>query len=296
MFEFSTRYLENGKETVAISSISHAMQRTFGCGRLSLKAGPGGTSLDQFYQEGAARIRLPKTYDNTIEAVMINTAGGLTGGDVIKWQVMAGAGTRGVLTTQACEKIYKSTGDVATVSTDISVGAGARLDWLPQETILYDSSALKRTMNVDLEQDARFIGLEAIMLGREAMGERLQHSYLHDRWRIRRDGRLIHADDVKLDGDIPSLQNALTSLGGSAAFASLVYCGPEDQDQLSSVVTRLRLDAQNLGIGVSALDGKIIARFIGQDYYHMRKDLIPFLARVRAEVGAGADLPKVWNL
>lgn len=272
------------------------MQRTFGDGRLKLKAAENKTELDELYQEGAARIRLPKTYDGCCEAVMINTSGGLTGGDVMAWSIDAGEAICGVVTTQACEKIYKSTGDVARVSTQINVKAGARLDWLPQETILFERANLSRTLNVTLAGDARFMAVEAVMLGREAMGETIVETKFQDRWRIRRDDKLIHADDLRISGHIPDIQAASSALNGNAAFASFVYCGPEDTDVLRAVVAKHFEGAQNLGIGVSAMDGKITARFLSGDCYELRKLLIPFLNKLRVSLGASTVLPKVWNL
>lgn len=272
------------------------MQRTVGHGRLVIKATKNKTRLNQLYQEGAARIRLPKTYDGCLEAVMINTSGGLTGGDCMTWHIRAGEKSRSVITTQACEKIYKSTGDAAQVTTHINVENGAHLDWLPQETILFERSNLSRTLDVTLAADARFMALEAVMLGREAMGEKIQQTYFQDRWRIRRDGKLIHADDLRIEGAIESVQAASPTLNGHAAFASFIYCGPEDPDLMSGVVKKLLGNAQNLGIGVSAMNGKITARFLSRDCYELRKLVIPFLKNVRSTLGAGEMLPKVWNL
>lgn len=272
------------------------MQRTVGHGRLVIKAIQNKTRLDQLYQEGAARIRLPKTYDGCLEAVMINTSGGLTGNDRMTWDIRARENSRSVITTQACEKIYKSTGDAALVTTHINVENGAHLDWLPQETILFECSNLSRTLDVTLTGNARFMALEAVMLGREAMGEKIQQTYFQDRWRIRRDGKLIHADDLRIEGAIESVQSASPTLNGHAAFASFIYCGPEDPDLMSEVVTKLLGNAQNLGIGVSAMNGKITARFLSRDCYELRKLTIPFLKNVRSTLGAGEMLPKVWNL
>ena len=272
------------------------MQRTFGHGRLALKALDTKTRLDELYQEGAARIRLPDTHGASLEAVLINTAGGLTGGDEVKWDIKAGQNTQGVVTTQACEKIYKSTGDAACVTSNIHVKAGARLDWLPQETILFERAHLNRSLTVRLEGDARFMALEAVMLGREAMGETVLHATFKDRWRIYRDEKLIHADDIAIKGDIPDIQAASSTLNAHAAFASFVYCGPEDMDVLRAVLAKHFEGAQNLGIGVSAMDGKITARFLSRDCYELRKTIIPFLNKVRVSLGASAALPKVWNI
>src|SRR6187402_1785151 len=125
-------------------------QRAEGRGHLAAKWLEGRTRLAEFFQEGAAKIRLPDTFDSSMEAVIINTAGGLTGGDRMDWSVVAAPQTRIDVTTQACEKIYKASAGIAEIATRIEVGAGARVDWLPQETILFDRAALSRKLDVDL--------------------------------------------------------------------------------------------------------------------------------------------------
>jgi urease accessory protein len=158
-------------------------QRTKGIARLATKFAHDKTRLDVFYQESAAKIRMPESYDGRMEAVLINTSGGLTGGDRISWQVDAGEGTHVTVTTQACERIYKSSGGHAEVNSQLSVGAHAALHWLPQETILFDQGALKRTLDVELHESSEFIGLEAVLLGRKAMGEIVRTGLFRDRWR-----------------------------------------------------------------------------------------------------------------
>ncbi len=177
-------------------------QRAEGRGHLSAKVLDGRTRLRELYQEGAAKIRLPDTFDSSMEAVIINTAGGLTGGDRMNWSIDAGPDTRIDVTTQACEKIYKASSGTAEVNTTISVGAKARVDWLPQETILFDRSQLFRRLDVDLEDVPEFLAVEAILLGRKAMGEAVETGLFRDRWRIRKGGTLCHAEDLQLSGDV----------------------------------------------------------------------------------------------
>ena len=162
-----------------------------------------------------------------MEAVLINTSGGLTGGDVVDWSFGAGEGTRLTLTTQACEKIYKASADTATVSTAITVAAGARVDWLPQETILFDRASLTRSLDVELAEDAEFLAVEAVLFGRKAMGEAMTAGLFRDRWRIRRQGRLIHGEEARFEGDVADRTARQAVLAGAGAFATLLYCGPQ---------------------------------------------------------------------
>jgi urease accessory protein len=262
-------------------------QRTKGAARLVTKSLAGKTRLDVFYQESAAKIRIPESYDGKMEAVLINTSGGLTGGDRIAWQVEAGQGCNVTVTTQACERVYKSSGGHAEVNTALKVAAGATLHWLPQETILFDQGALRRTLDVELAETSEFIGLEAVLLGRKAMGEIVETGLFRDRWRIRQEGRLIHAEDVCLSGDLKALTAKSPVLGGAQAFATLLYCGPRAEALLARLRTLLG-DAA----GISHWNGKLVIRLIATEGFELRKMLIPAISLLRN----GEPAPKVWNL
>jgi len=263
-------------------------QRARGEGRLATKASAAGTRLDVFYQEGCAKIRLPRTFDGTMEAVLINTAGGLTGGDRIDWRLDAAAGTHLTATTQACERIYKASAATAAVETRIAVGAAARVDWLPQETILFDRSSLTRRLEVDLAGDAAFLAVEAVLLGRKAMGEEVTAGFFRDRWRIRRAGRLIHAEEARLEGEVARLAGERAVLAGARAFATVLFCGAAADAQLEPL-RRLLDGAQG---GVSQWHGKLVARLVADDGLALRKILVPVISHLRN----GAGVPKVWSL
>ena len=263
-------------------------QRTKGRAELVSKLSGGRTRLDVFFQEGSAKIRIPESFDGRMEAVLINTSGGLTGGDRIDWRVEAGAGTDVTVTTQACERIYRSSGGETRVHTDLKVGAEASLAWLPQETILFDEGALRRTLDVDLEEGARFLALEAVLMGRKAMGERVERGLLHDRWRIRQAGKLIHAEDLRFDGDIADIASRNNTLAGHRAFATLLYIAPDCEAQIG----RLRaLFADSLA-GASHWNGKLLVRLVAEDGFELRKKLIPAISLLRN----GQAPPKVWHL
>lgn len=266
-------------------------QRAFGAASVAFKSLNSTTKLDRLYQTGCTKIRLPKSYDKFSEAVLINTSGGITGGDQIKWNIDLGQDTNAVITTQASERAYKATSGVAKVETRIDVAAGSICHWLPQETILFDQSALSRSLEINLSKCAELIALEAVMLGRAAMGENLQSCFFKDRWRIRQNGKLIFADDIKLKSVISDIECSAALLAGHKCFATLVYVGNDDGEQLDKLVRQLRENALSGQIAFSAFGGKIIARFLAQNTYELRKILIPVLKQLRA-----ADVPKVWRL
>jgi urease accessory protein len=263
-------------------------QRTKGIARLATKNVEGRTRLDVFYQESAAKIRIPESYDGQMEAVLINTSGGLTGGDRIAWEVAAGANTSVTVTTQACERVYKSSGGEAHIVSRLSAAAGARLHWLPQETILFDQSALSRTLDVDLADDAELIALEAVLVGRKAMGEVVRNGSFRDRWRVRRAGKLIHAEDVHFAGNVENLLASRASLSGDQAFATLLYVG----ERAEALLPRLRMLLGDHLAGASHWNGKLVVRLIASEGFELRKILIPAISLLRN----GEPAPKVWNL
>lgn len=273
---------------VLIRDMPGRAQRTFGRGEIRAKLSAGRTRLDEFYQEGAAKIRIPESFDGSMEAVLINTSGGLTGGDRLQWVMTADPGTTLTVTTQACEKIYKSDSGPATIESELRVGEGARLDWLPQETILFDEAALHRRLDVDLAETAEFLAIEAVLLGRKAMGEAVRRGQFRDRWRVRRKGTLIHAEDVRMTGDIENLVSQAAVLGGDVAFATLLYCGPRAE----ALMPRVREALGTSAGGASEWNGKLVARVVAPDGYQLRKSLIPALRVLREN----ENLPKVWHL
>lgn len=240
-------------------------QRAKGSGRLDTKLFQGRSRLETFFQEGCAKIRIPESFDGRMEAVLINSSGGLTGGDQLDWQFTVGDGTHLTLTTQACEKIYKAAADTASISSRITVGEGAAVHWLPQESILFDQASLTRRLDVDLHETAEFLSVEAILLGRKAMGEAMRQGLVRDRWRVRRSGRLIHAEDLALTGDIADLTAEKAVLGGRVAFATLLYTGRNAEAHMATL-RRLTDRPSDLGdIGISLWNDKLVARFISSD-------------------------------
>ena len=263
------------------------LQRARGCGRIAVRAEDGRTHLSRLYQDGCGKIRLPRdARAEGLEAVLINSSGGLTGGDRMEWAAEVGDGGRLTLSTQACEKVYRARDGVAEQRVALSVGVGARLDWLPQETILFDGGALSRTLEADLAEDARLLAVEAVILGRTAMDETVRSGALHDRWRIRRQGRLVFADDLRLDGAIAEVTAKSPVLAGARAFASLLLVA----DDVAALLAPLRVALGPSG-GASAFDGKLFARVTAPDGFTLRQALLPALEILRG----GAPLPRVWR-
>jgi urease accessory protein len=264
------------------------MQRARGEGRIATQLRGGVTHLQTLYQDGCAKIRLPHTHSPALEAVLINTAGGLTGGDHIQWHAHAVAGGRMVLTTQACERIYRSTGAVARLQTRLSAGVGAHLDWLPQETILFEASKLDRRIEIDLADSASLTAVEAVLLGRDAMGELARAAYLRDNWRVRRNGRLIHAEANLLTGT-GSERDASSLLAGMRAFATVLHVSDEAAGRLDHIRALMPPDAR---IAASAIGERLVVRVIAETGLALRRLIVPIIA----ELSGAGSLPRLWHL
>ena len=263
-----------------LQTLDTDLQRSVG--RLALEIAANGAVVRR-REEGCAKLRMPtRLAGQAPEAILINTSGGLAGGDCLEIDVKAASDL--CLTTQAAEKVYRSLSDETRISTRLSGQGGARLLWLPQETILFDGARLGRSLDVDLQENAGLLAVESVVLGRKAMGERLTIFSFHDRWRIRRDGRLIYADDLRFD---PARVLGAAALNGARAFATLVFVGADVERFLKP----LREIFADRG-GVSAWDGKLVARLVGVDGFDLRKALIPALTLLAAP----NELPKVWTL
>jgi urease accessory protein len=277
--------------SVALADSPPVLQRARGAGRVVTQEVDGCTRLLSLYQDGCGKIRLPHTHSNALEAVLINTAGGLTGGDDLRWGAEVAAGGHLVLTTQACERSYRSTGNAAHVETRLTVGTGAHLDWLPQETILFAASKLERRLEVDLAEGATLTAIEAVLLGRTAMGEDARDAMLTDRWRIRRNGRLLHAEATTLSAQ-DTERDSLSLLDGSRAFATIVHIAA-DADRAEALCDGIRSALpKDAAIGASAIGERLVIRAMAPTGLALRRLIVPLLA----ELTRAGSLPRLWHL
>lgn len=273
-----------------------ATQRVKGEGGLDVGIIDGRTRIRRLYQQGAAKIRLPEKFDGPLEAVLINTAGGMTGGDRLDWSFGIGPGASAVFTTQACEKAYRSSHDNARIHTRIDVAAGGHLAWLPQETIVYDQSALERRLDIDLATGATALVVESTIFGRRAMGETVRTARYRDAWRIRMDGRMLHAENFATSGDVATALGRAAIAGGAAAVATVLLVSRDAGDYLDAARNLLG-DSGGASAWTTAGDhdaqnGKLLARLVAKDGYDLRRRLVPVLELLNGR----ATLPKVWSL
>lgn len=266
------------------------MQRVSARGVIAVKAVGAATRLDRLFQEGAAKIRMPARDGGPLEAILINMAGGLTGGDRIAWQVEAGDDASITLTTQACEKVYRASSGHAEAACAIRAGARARVAWLPQETIVYDRSAFMRRLDVDLADDASALLLEATVFGRQAMGEAVAAAVFRDRWRVRQGGRLVHCEDFAIAGDVAAALSRSAVGDGARAMATLLFVDPQAEGRLDAARAVIG-DAGGASAWRVGGTGKLLARLTAADSRALRQRLMPLVGLLNGRAG----LPRIWS-
>jgi urease accessory protein len=280
----------SGASVIAAASVKKrddifAANRALGRIALTVAADKGLTRRKRVQESGSLRVRFPNSDLREPEAVIVNTAGGIAGGDRFDLDFALGEGARLVVTTAAAEKVYRALGPDAAIAVKLSLGAGAALTWLPQETILFDRVRLSRSIDVDLAEDASLLLAESIVFGRSAMGETVAQGRLLDRWRVRRGGRLVFAETVRLEDGIARKLSEPAGLNGGAAIATLLMVPGDD-----SKVAALRALSENFAgeVGISAWNGIAVVRLCARDGAALRRDLVLLLAALRT------TLPRLW--
>ncbi|WP_407167238.1 urease accessory protein UreD [Bradyrhizobium sp. ORS 111] len=289
------------------AAATFAANRAQGTVRFDVHSKDGVTRRGDLHESGSLRVRFPSPEDDGLSAMFVNTAGGIAGGDHFEIAITAGEEARLTLTTAAAEKVYRAStafsSEVGTGSREenastqnesaaarlniaLKAGPGAHLAWLPQETILFDRARIQRRFDIDLAEDASLLLCEIVVFGRAAMGETMRHGEFIDRWRMRRGGRLVFAETVRLEGEIgEKLAKPAVAGGGTAIGTALIVPGD------TALVERIREASESFGgeVGISAWNGFAMARFCAQDATRLRADMIAVLGRASI-----AALPRLW--
>ena len=270
-----------------------ALQRARGAARVTLKSRDGAAVLDGLRQEGCAKAILPRTDAALPEIVFLNTAGGLTGGDRLRYDLTLADGLCAVATTQTAERAYAAGASSASVEVSLKVGAGGWLDWLPQETILFDGAALDRRVTLDLGPGAGCLFLETIVLGRHAMGETVKGLALRDHRMVTREGAPLWSEPMTLDSRALARAAGPAILGGARAMATLVLVHPGAGDLLARL--RATLDEEGVEAAASAFDGRLVLRALAWDGLPLRRLALRALAALRPHLPSCGPLPRVWQ-
>ncbi|MFS4581806.1 urease accessory protein UreD [Phaeobacter sp. C3_T13_0] len=237
-------------------------------------------------QVGSLKLLFPRTDEAALQGVLVNTAGGVTGGDQFDLRATARVGTSLTLTNQAAERAYRAQpGETGTIRNALTVETKASLAWIPQETILFQGCSLNRSLKVDLHENARLLICETLVFGRAAMGETLTKAYLKDRIDVRRAGGPLFTDTMTLSGDIAAHLAKPGIANGAGAMTTLVYVAPDAQARLGQLRTQLGPTAGASLIGSDLL----VMRALAPDSYALRQILLPILCELH-----GGPLPRPW--
>jgi urease accessory protein len=263
-----------------------AANRAIGRVALNAKWAEGATRRGRVHEQGAWRLRCPGPPAGELEAMIVNTAGGMAGGDRLALDFAVGPGARLLVTSAAAEKVYRTLGSESIITAKLDVAAGGELAWLPQETILFDRARLRRTIEVDLAADARLLLAEAVIFGRSGMGETVAEGFWLDRWRVRRAGTLLHAETVRLDGNVADRLAQSAVAKGGIAMATVLSVPGDD-----AIVAAARAASERCRgeVGASAWNGLAVVRLVAADGAALRHDLACILTTIR-----GGRLPRLW--
>jgi urease accessory protein len=251
---------------------------------LAVAAVDGRTRLATLAERGGYRARLTDPAECQIH--IVNPTGGLVGGDALEIEAHVGPAATLLLTTPAAERVYRSAGPTANVRCRLQAQSGARLEWLPQPTVVYDGARFARRLELDLARDASALLVETLALGRQAHGERLSDVRVSDQWRVRIAGRLAFAEALRLDGAASAAFDRAALGAGAGATATLVYVAPDAAARLEAARAML---GTAVPCGASVVDGVLVARWLGADPGALAAELQRFLADFR-----GRALPRGW--
>jgi urease accessory protein len=272
-----------------VASAGAALERGNGAAEIVFAERGGRSVLRHLYQRTPCRVLFPDPDPGEPPlGVLLTTSGGLTGGDRLRLRIAVEAGAAADVTTQAAEKLYRSLGPDTAIAIDLAVGGGARLDYLPQETILFEGARLARRTHADVASGGRLLAAEMLVFGRSARGERLTRGRVFDGWRIRQEGRLVWADALALEGDIAARLDDACALAGAEALATAIYVGADAPSRVSA--------ARALADGAATVvNGVLVARFLGAPARDVRARLVHYLQGLRALGGRPARLPRMWH-
>ena len=266
------------------SSIRHSLQRA--TGHISFVTNQN--RVERLYQSGSAKLLLPRTHTDITEAVILNTAGGLTGGDEFK-HYLTTRESQLVVTTQAAERIYESSSGPVEIDIHLNASDGSILHWLPQETIFFNRSKLNRNIELHMSADSECLISESMVLGRLAMGESITDCSISDNWRIYRDDQLAHAESIRIKGDVNRILDSAPGVGGAKMMATILYLGPQAEDLSSIMLSTSRQCASNCA--VSCWDKKLVVRLVADHVPTGRSDMIALLCRLRQQ-----QMPRMWQI
>jgi urease accessory protein len=291
MFAATSRY---EPQTTAASCAPAALQRGDGALDIAFVRRGDATVLAHLYQRTPCRALFPRAEPGDLPlAVLITMSGGIAGGDRLRLAAAAKSDAMALATTAAAEKVYRSLGPAARIEIALAVDERAWLEWVPQETILFDGARLARRIDAAMAGSGRLLAADMVVFGRVARGERFARGMLHDVWRVRVDGRLVWADALRLDGDVGAQIDRPSAFAGAVALATVVYVAA-DAAELLPLARALAEDDACRG-GATVVNGVLLARFLGARDDTVRRALVRYVAGLRhAAACLPAAVPRLW--
>lgn len=267
-----------------------------GAAEISFVNKGGETSLGRLYYCDPLKVLFPRPQSGDVPtAVLLTTGGGLFGGDHYDINILLEKQAQALITAQAAEKVYRSSGPDCLVNVNLKVGPNACLEWLPQETILFEKARFRRTTKLDLDVGAQALVGEIVVFGRLASGEELQEGLLREAWEVRQAGKLIWADALHMDGGLQDPLNHASGFGGARALATAIYSGDNAQELLETARDILG-DHQGVRLGATLVNGLLVCRWLAQDPYILRQAFGSFWSKFRNQaLGRPASLPRLWQ-
>ena len=270
-----------------------------GRAEVAFAAGDGRTRLKSLYHHDPLRVLFPAPPPGELPtAALVTTSGGLVGGDALTVRVSAEAGARALVTAQAAEKIYRSAGADCRIEMDLAADTGAWLEWLPQETIVFEGARFRRRTCVEAAADARVLAGELLVFGRSAMGEAVTRGLVRDAWEVRVGGRLVWADALHMDRDLQSILAHPAAMGGIKACATAAYVAADAGDHLETARAQLVETATgDVRAAATVVNGVLVMRWMGPDAASLRIAFGGFWAQFRHWVaGLPEALPRLWHI
>ena len=282
-------------EMLAANPSDKDLQRAEGSCRIVLSGSESGTRVIDVFQRSPIRVMFPRIGGAAVnEAVLINTAGGIAGGDRLECGVTALADASIAVTSQAAEKVYRALNEPARITTKLKAREAAKLAWLPQETIVFNRARLRRETEIELFSGAELVALEWLVLGRAAHGEEMVGGHITDSWRVKKDGRLIWADSFRATDEMFPHLHRKALLSNCKAVGTLIYFGPDLDTRLEFVRDIVR--SLECHCAATSVGGLIIVRFAAKVSSDLRLALRSFLQQFSRQLGPGPfRVPKMWS-
>jgi urease accessory protein len=262
--------------------------RTEGVARVIIERIAGDSIAMDIDEQGPLRLRFPRVRaGDGLEAVIVNTGGGIVGGDKLTFEIEAREGASVGVTSQAAEKIYRSSGADAFISVRLSADRSAEVVWLPQESILFDRARVRRSIEADAAANASLTICESVVFGRAAMGEQIVLGLIKDHWRIRRDGKLVFAEALAIDGPVGKILQGPAIGRGAVAFGTLVHLASDAESKIDAIRASQTSDVE---AGASAFNGLLVARFVAADAFELRAAILSAVSAL------GVVAPRAFSL